>query len=464
MTKHATPLVRFPPSPTGHLHIGNLRTALINYAFAKKSGGRFMLRFDDTDTDRSLPEYMDSIRHDLSWMGLDWGEAGEVRQSSRTAVYEKGMAKLMADRRIYPCFETAEELALMRKSQLASGKPPVYNRAALKLSADEVAAKQAGGHSPHYRFLLDGADVAWDDMVRGAQTIKMTSLSDPVVRRADGRFIYTLASVIDDAEFGITHILRGEDHTTNSAVQLQMFTALDARPPVLGHFPLLVAASGEVLSKRLGSLTIGQLRDRGIEAEVLASVLLRLGTDVSVTEGVARNLDQLIEAFDVGRYHRAPSRIGDEMLDLLGRLNAQLLAGMDWGEAKQRLGTTKLDAPIWQAVRDNCKTLAEAEEWATIIQASQATAGLADKSLLAAAVAALPKLPVADDGWQVWTDAIMAATGLGKKQVYGPLRLALTGRAAGPAMAKLLPLLAQHIGRDGLLARLGKTGNKEAVA
>ncbi|MCG8622550.1 MAG: glutamate--tRNA ligase family protein [Proteobacteria bacterium] len=278
----AKPLVRFAPSPTGQLHVGNMRTALINYLFAVKGGGTFMLRFDDTDTARNKDEFYDAIRTDLAWMGIVWDEAHEIRQSTRSQHYQSALDKLIQAGRAYPCFESQDELALMRKSQLAQGLPPRYNRAALKLTTDEIKARMDKGDQPYYRFLLDDGETEWDDLVRGKQSVKMTSLSDPVVKRADGRFIYTLASVVDDVAFATTHILRGEDHTTNSAAQLQIFAGLGATPPAMGHFPLLLGKTGEGLSKRLGSLTIDSLRDEGWEAETIASLLVRLGTGDSV--------------------------------------------------------------------------------------------------------------------------------------------------------------------------------------
>ena len=265
--------VRFAPSPTGNLHVGNLRTALVNYLFARRVGGHFMLRIDDTDTERSTAEFEASIRSDLGWMGMQWDS--EDRQSERLDRYDAALQKLAADGRAYACYETQEELALKRKAQLSAGRPPVYDRAALKLSEAQKAQFESEGRRPHWRFLLDHAEVAWSDMVRGDVSYHMSSLSDPVLMREDGRVIYTMASVVDDIDHEITHIIRGEDHVTNSAAQIQLFEALGGTAPVMGHVALLAGADGEGLSKRLGSLSIAQLRDEGTEPEALASLLAR---------------------------------------------------------------------------------------------------------------------------------------------------------------------------------------------
>ncbi len=267
--------VRFAPSPTGNLHVGNLRTALVNYLFARKTGGQFMLRIDDTDTERSTTAFEASIRNDLKWMGMDWDV--EDRQSERLARYDQALAQLRDAGRAYPCFETAEELSLKRKAQLSAGRPPVYDRAALKLSAEQIAAFEAEGRRPHWRFKLDDAEVRWHDLVRGDVAYHMSSLSDPVLMREDGRVIYTMASVVDDIDHGISHIIRGEDHVTNSAAQIQLFGGAWRQAPTMGHVALLAGADGEGLSKRLGSLSISELREQGVEVTAIASLLARIG-------------------------------------------------------------------------------------------------------------------------------------------------------------------------------------------
>jgi glutamyl-tRNA synthetase len=440
-----SPLVRFAPSPTGHLHVGNMRTALVNYLFARANQGRFMLRIDDTDDERSDDIFEASIRFDLEWMGMNWD--CEDRQSSRLDHYHNGLESLLKSGRAYPCFESQEELSLKRKSQLSAGRPPVYDRSALKLSQDEIESRKAGGEVPHYRFLLNHDTTSWQDMVRGEQSIQMSSLSDPVILRADGRFIYTLASVIDDGDHGITHILRGEDHTTNSAAQIQLFEALGYAVPAMGHFALLAGADGEGLSKRIGSLSIGSLRDEGIEAMAIASLLARIGTSDPVE--VRANMDDLVAGFDISRFGRATPRFDPEQLR---QINGKVLAEFSFAQVKDRLNGLKDGDLIWDAVKGNISNLAEVKEWADIIHEA-ITPVISDPVMTAAAITALDALADhdIDDGfWGHWTKQIMQETGLKGKAVFMPLRQALTGRQSGPEMAMLLPL----IGRERMIGRL----------
>jgi len=440
-----SPLVRFAPSPTGHLHVGNMRTALVNYLFARANQGRFMLRIDDTDDERSDDIFEASIRFDLEWMGMNWD--CEDRQSSRLDHYHNGLESLLKSGRAYPCFESQEELSLKRKSQLSAGRPPVYDRSALKLSQDEIESRKAGGEVPHYRFLLNHDTTSWQDMVRGEQSIQMSSLSDPVILRADGRFIYTLASVIDDGDHGITHILRGEDHTTNSAAQIQLFEALGYAVPAMGHFALLAGADGEGLSKRIGSLSIGSLRDEGIEAMAIASLLARIGTSDPVE--VRANMDDLVAGFDISRFGRATPRFDPEQLR---QINGKVLAEFSFAQVKDRLDSLKDGDLIWDAVKGNISNLAEVKEWADIIHEA-ITPVISDPVMTAAAITALDALADhdIDDGfWGHWTKQIMQETGLKGKAVFMPLRQALTGRQSGPEMAMLLPL----IGRERIIGRL----------
>lgn len=440
-----SPLVRFAPSPTGHLHVGNMRTALVNYLFARANQGRFMLRIDDTDDERSDDIFEASIRFDLEWMGMNWD--CEDRQSSRLDHYHNGLQSLLKSGRAYPCFESQEELSLKRKSQLSAGRPPVYDRSALKLSQDEIESRKAGGEVPHYRFLLNHDTTSWQDMVRGEQSIQMSSLSDPVILRADGRFIYTLASVIDDGDHGITHILRGEDHTTNSAAQIQLFEALGYAVPAMGHFALLAGADGEGLSKRIGSLSIGSLRDDGIEAMAIASLLARIGTSDPVE--VRGNMDDLVAGFDISRFGRATPRFDPEQLR---QINGKVLAEFSFAQVKDRLDGLKDGDLIWDAVKGNISNLAEVKEWADIIHEA-ITPVISDPVMTAAAITALDALADhdIDDGfWGYWTKQIMQETGLKGKAVFMPLRQALTGRQSGPEMAMLLPL----IGRERMIGRL----------
>ena len=436
--------VRFAPSPTGNLHVGNLRTALVNYLFAQRMGGHFMLRIDDTDTDRSTPEFEASIRADLNWMGMKWDS--EDRQSERLDRYDAALAGLVAAGRAYACYETPEELALKRKAQLSAGRPPVYDRAALKLTDDQKAAFEAEGRRPHWRFLLEDTDVKWTDMVRGDVSYHMSSLSDPVLMREDGRVIYTMASVVDDIDHGITHIIRGEDHVTNSAAQIQLFEALGATAPKMGHVALLAGADGEGLSKRLGSLSIAQLRDEGMEPSALASLLARIGTSDPVVPQVS--LSDVVDGFDLSRFGRATAKFDP---DELGQVNARVVQQLGFEAVAERLGEMKVDggAAFWVAVRDNLSTVVEAGDWWQVCTQT-ITPEIEDQVVTDAAADLLPVGELQADIWGAWTKAVAAATGVKGRGLFMPLRLALTGRRTGPEIAPLLAFM----GRDRILARL----------
>jgi len=435
--------VRFAPSPTGNLHVGNLRTALVNHLFARRAGGHFMLRIDDTDTERSTAEFETSIRADLQWMGMSWDS--EDRQSARLDRYDAALRQLADAGRAYPCYETPEELALKRKAQLSAGRPPVYDRAALKLSDAQKAEFEAAGRRPHWRFRLNDTDVSWTDMVRGDVSYHMSSLSDPVLMREDGRVIYTMASVVDDIDHGITHIIRGEDHVTNSAAQIQLFEALGATAPAMGHVALLAGADGEGLSKRLGSLSIGQLRDEGMEAAALASLLARIGTADPVVP--LAEMRDIVDGFDLSRFGRATAKFDPAELSQVNARIVQQLGFDDVGDRLAGLGVAGGEA-FWMAVRDNLSTVAEAAEWWQVCTAP--TAPVIEAAAVTDAAADLLPDEVSADIWQGWTKAVAAATGAKGRGLFMPLRLALTGRRKGPEIA---PLLA-FIGRDRILARL----------
>ena len=435
--------VRFAPSPTGNLHVGNLRTALVNYLFARRAGGHFMLRIDDTDTERSTAEFETSIRADLQWMGMSWDS--EDRQSARLDRYDAALRQLADAGRAYPCYETPEELALKRKAQLSAGRPPVYDRAALKLSDAQKAEFEAAGRRPHWRFRLNDTDVSWTDMVRGDVSYHMSSLSDPVLMREDGRVIYTMASVVDDIDHGITHIIRGEDHVTNSAAQIQLFEALGATAPAMGHVALLAGADGEGLSKRLGSLSIGQLRDEGMEAAALASLLARIGTADPVVP--LAEMRDIVDGFDLSRFGRATAKFDPAELSQVNARIVQQLGFDDVGDRLAGLGVAGGEA-FWMAVRDNLSTVAEAAEWWQVCTAP--TEPVIEAAAVTDAAADLLPDEVSADIWQGWTKAVAAATGAKGRGLFMPLRLALTGRRKGPEIA---PLLA-FIGRDRILARL----------
>ncbi len=436
--------VRFAPSPTGNLHVGNLRTALVNYLFARAAGGVFMLRIDDTDTERSTPEFEASIRADLDWMGMSWDT--EDRQSARLDRYDEALRQLEAIGRAYPCFETPEELALKRKAQLSAGRPPVYDRAALKLTDEQKQAFQAEGRRPHWRFRLEDTEVAWTDMVRGDVSYHMSSLSDPVLMREDGRVIYTMASVVDDIDHGITHIIRGEDHVTNSAAQIQLFEALGATAPVMGHVALLAGADGEGLSKRLGSLSIGQLRDEGTEASALASLLARIGTADPVVP--TADMAAIIGGFDLSRFGRATAKFDPAEL---AQVNARIVQQLDFDAVSPRLSDLGVggDADFWMAVRDNLSSVAEAADWWQVCT-TPITPVIEAAEVTTAAAGLLPDGDLSSDIWGSWTKAVAAETGAKGRGLFMPIRLALTGREKGPEIA---PLLA-FIGRERIIARL----------
>lgn len=435
-----TTITRFAPSPTGVLHVGNVRTALHNWLLAKKTGGRFMLRIDDTDAARSREEYVDAIRADLAWLGLV--PDGEERQSARLDLYEAAFERLQAAGRVYPCWETAQELDLKRKVALGRGLPPIYDRAALALSEADRSAK-AAEEAPHWRFLLDRDEpITWDDGVRGPQKFDAAQLSDPVVRRADGSWLYMLPSVIDDIAMGITDVLRGEDHVSNTAVQLQMFTALGGTIPRFAHEALLVGSEGK-LSKRLGSLGCDAFRERGIEPAALVALLARLGTALPV-EAIADRA-QLAASFDLATFGRAPARFDE---DELARLNTALIHQLPYAEVASRL-PAGMDEAAWAAIRPNVEVVADAARWWAVVTDAPVVPQLEDedRAFLRAAAAV-----VASGGadWHALTAALKDATGRKGKALFLPLRLALTGMDHGPDMASLLPL----IGADEAQARL----------
>jgi glutamyl-tRNA synthetase len=434
-----TTTTRFAPSPTGKLHVGNIRTALHNWLWARKAGGRFLLRIDDTDGERSTEANVDSIRADLAWLGLD--NDGGARQSERFALYEARFDKLRAAGRVYACYETPHELDIKRKVQLGRGLPPVYDRAAL-------TAPMPDGIAPHWRFKLDHCTpIEWDDMVRGEQHFDPTKLSDPVIRRADGSWLYMLPSAIDDVDMGITHVVRGEDHVSNTATQLQMFAALGAAPPQFAHEALLTGAEGK-LSKRLGSLGVEALREAGIEPLAILALLARLGTSDPV-EPVA-DVAPLIAGIDFARFGRAPARFDEAEL---AQLNARILHQTPFAAVKTRLPAGMTEAG-WEAIRPNLLTLSDVDCWWDIVEGPiMAEAQPEERDYLAQAAAIAEALDWSNDAWHALTGALKEATGRKGKALFLPLRVALTGLHHGPDMAALLPL----IGKDAAVERLGQT-------
>jgi glutamyl-tRNA synthetase len=448
---------RFAPSPTGRLHVGNIRTALHNWMLARQAGGTFILRIDDTDAERSREEYVDAIRADLVWLGIEWDR--EERQSARLDRHEAAFERLLAEGRIYPCYETAQELEVRRKIQLSRGLPPIYDRSALKLTDAERTLKEAEGVTPHWRFMLDHAEpIAWNDGIRGMQKFDAAQLSDPVIRRADSSWLYMMPSAVDDIDMGVSQVLRGEDHVSNTAVQIQIFTALFAAGfavsesaakslPSFAHEALLVGREGK-LSKRLGSLGCDAFRERGIEPEAIIALLARLGTSLPVEPIADRSA--LVAGFDLSSFGRAPAKFDEEDLE---RLNAGIVHQLPYEAVAERL-PQGMDTAGWHAVRPNLSHLAEAEEWWKLVTGPilQPEFSAEDRAFL---TEAQQILVWGEDPWSALTAALKEATGRKGRALFLPLRQALTGMDHGPDMGELLPL----IGEPETRARLARAAS-----
>lgn len=430
--------VRFAPSPTGYMHIGNTRTAVFNWLLALKLGGSFMLRIDDTDTQRSRTEYENAIRDILSWLGMSWSE--EVRQSARLERYNAVVEKLKQQGRIYACYETAEELEVMRKQLMNKGLPPIYDRRALNLTPREVAAYKAEGRRPHYRFKLCSGIIEWDDMVRGKCRYDAANLADPVIIREDGSFLYHLPSVIDDADFGITHIIRGEDHVTNTAAQIQMFEALGVSVPCFAHLPLLTGSEGK-LSKRLGSLGVRELRAEGMEPMAIASFLAKLGTSEAIEPYY--DWQSLAATVDLHRLGRSQPRFDEKELKLF---NTRYVHSLPYENVKKRICA---DSAFWNVVRGNLEKVEDIAEWENICH-KKLKPVVEDAELTSLAAKLLPAEPWDEDTFASWAEELKMQSGKKGKALFHPLRLALTAQENGPELKKLLPL----IGRAKALERL----------
>lgn len=442
-----TPRVRFAPSPTGWLHVGNARVAVANALFAVREGGTFLLRLDDTDTARCRPEYEVAILEDLRWLGLSWQE-GPVHQRDRLSRYGAAAGKLKAAGRLYPCWETEEELAFKRQQRLKRGLAPVYDRAALALTEEQRAKALASGRPPHWRFRLSDGVSEWDDLVLGHRAVKLGAVSDPVLVREDGTPLYTFASVVDDLEMGITHVIRGEDHVTNTGVQRDILAALggDAAAMRFAHLPLLVGADGEPLSKRLGALSLRAMRSDGFEPAAILAYLARLGTAADIAPA---GWDELVSGFDFSAISRSPARFDPAQLLALNR---RVLHALPFEAVRARLPEGATEA-FWHAVRGNLDMLSEARHWWDVVAGSIVPPPIEadeDRAFLAAAAAALPAGACDGATFRLWTGSLTAATGRKGKALFRPLRLALTGEEHGPELKDLLPLM----GRDRAVLRL----------
>ena len=441
---------RFAPSPTGLLHVGNARAALFCFLFAKKHDGQFVLRLDDTDRERSTQAFADAIQADLDWLGLKWDET--ARQSDRFERYDAVFETLVAQGHVYACYETPEELERKRKRQLARGKPPVYDRAGLALSADEKATLEAEGRSAHWRFKLSGNQVTWRDLVRGEQKIDTASVSDPVIRRADGSWLYTLPSVVDDLDMNISHVIRGEDHVTNTAAQVELIAALGGEVPEFAHFSLMLGADGSGLSKRLGSLALADLRDSGLEPISLNAHIARLGSADPVVP--AQTMQEIIDGFDMARLGRAPARFDPEDVT---RLNARILHETPYAAVAERLAEigAPAQAEFWEAMRGNIEKFADMQNIMALINGPiTPVVETDDADYIAQARALLPDAPLDTESWSDWTGRLKDETGRKGRALFMPLRMALTGQSHGPEMQHLL----YHIGYDEAVARLEAAG------
>ena len=443
-----TVTVRFAPSPTGKLHVGNVRTALINWLYAKANNGKFILRIDDTDQERSTKAYEEGLKNDLTWLGLEWAET--FNQSDRFDLYDAAAEKLKAAGLLYACYETADELDRQRKLARATGKPPTYNRAALSLTDEQKAAYEAEGRRPHWRFKLSGNRIAFVDLIRGEQIVDTASLSDPVLIREDGGYLYTLPSCVDDIEASITHVVRGEDHVTNSGVQIEIFEALGASAPQMAHTPLIVWKDGSAIGKRLGSLGMSDFREMGIEPISIASLLATMGMSGSI--GLGASLEELASEFSFDRISRAPARFDD---DELKGLNATLLNDLPFEKVAERLAAIDpriAETPLfWETIRTNCTVLPDVSKFIPIVYGDiEPVIDDEDREFVAEAAALLPETEFGEGAWSEWTSVLKQQTGRKGRKLFMPLRKAITGLEHGPDMGAMLRL----IGRDRVVKRL----------
>lgn len=444
----STVKVRFAPSPTGYLHAGNVRTAVVTWLFARNLGGHFLLRIDDTDTERSKPEYEEDIESALMWLGLDWDE--KARQCDRFDRYNELIERLKADGRLYACYETPDELALKRKALLSRGLPPIYDRAALDLTDEQRQKYESEGRKPHWRFKLNHTPIEWDDMVRGTVKFEGSDLSDPVLIRENGVPLYHLCSVIDDMDYDITHVMRGEDHVSNTAAHIQMFEALGHNAPVFAHLPMISDKEGGKLSKRLGSMSARDFRDEEkLEPMAIVSLLARLGSADPIMPFT--QMETLIKAFDISKFSKgAPKFDMEELLRLNGKIIHQT-AFEDVNVRLAHMGLEELDESFWNAVRPNLSRLEDIREWWNVAKGPVEPV-IEDESYIAQALDMLPAAPWTENTWSEWTGALKEATGRKGKELFLPLRQALTGMSHGPEM----PLMMMLIGPEKVKDRLAQ--------
>ncbi len=438
--------VRFAPSPTGHLHVGNGRVALINWLFAKKEIGNFILRHDDTDSDRSGDKFIDLIEQSLSWLGISWDL--KVRQSERLDLYKAAITKLKDSGRLYPCYELPEELSLKRKAQLSAGKPPIYDRSSLSLSNSDRSAFSKDGRKPHWRFLLDSKPSSWSDLIHGDMLLDPLTMSDPILVREDDSPLYTLTSIVDDADLNISHVIRGDDHLSNTAIQIQLFEALDSQVPIFAHLALLVGSKGEGLSKRLGSLGLESFRKEGIEPHAITGLLAKLGSSQPVNP--IRKLKELVPTFNISHFSKSTAKFDTESLSLL---NTRILQNTDYEDISERLDDSlprAIAKEFWETIRPNINFFHDTKEWMSIVFGSIQPNPSNVPEFLTVALNLLPSDPWDEKTWEDWTNAISSATGEKGKKLFQPLRIAITGKSHGPVMKRLLPL----VGRDRVKERL----------
>ncbi len=444
------PLVRFAPSPTGWLHVGNVRTAIINYLFAKSLGGQFMLRIDDTDRARSEVQYEEGLKEDLQWLGLGWDRL--EKQSDYFPRYEEMKQKLVADGRLYPCYETAEEIDIKRKMLISRGLPPIYDRGALNETDAQRKEYEAQGRRPHWRFKLNHTPIVWDDMIRGRVEFDGAKLSDPVLFREDGVVLFTFATSVDDGDMGITHIIRGEDHVSNTAIQVQIMEAMGYTPPVFGHMALLKMKEGKI-SKRVGGGDIRSLREGGVFPLVLMSYLSKIGTSDAIE--LADSLQQIVQQFDIKKLGRAMANYDPTELE---RLNQKLLHQLPFAEVQKMLearGMGSIDAAFWDAIKANLTTIDDARDWwAVLHQPITPVVADTDREFIALAAASLPSGDWNEASWDALVNAVKATSGRKGRELFMPLRLALTGMEHGPEMKTVLALMGRERAEKRLMGQV----------